>query len=70
MGGDINVLDDENETPLYTVETLDAARWLVEHGANAQHQNNDGQTVSIGFKPNCFPSARILGSASRLAAVH
>jgi ankyrin repeat protein len=45
-GGDINLADEDGDTPLFTVETVRAAQWLVEHGANAAHMNEEGLTVS------------------------
>lgn len=45
VGGDINIRDEEGETPLFTVESEQAARWLVEHGADPLIQNEEGQTV-------------------------
>lgn len=41
-GGDINITDDDGDTPLYTVEDSSTARFLVEHGATLDHRNNDG----------------------------
>jgi len=38
----VNVTDEDGDTPLYTVENLDTARFLVEHGAAADRRNNDG----------------------------
>ncbi|WVW83111.1 hypothetical protein I302_105129 [Kwoniella bestiolae CBS 10118] len=45
-GGDINVTDDDGETPLFVVETLAAARFLVEHGAEVGWTNEDGLTAA------------------------
>ena len=44
-GGNINVTDNEGETPLFTVESVAMARWLIEHGADPKVQNLEGQTV-------------------------
>ncbi|WRT67123.1 uncharacterized protein IL334_004089 [Kwoniella shivajii] len=41
-GGDINITDDDGETPLFVVETIDAARFLVEHGVDVAWKNEDG----------------------------
>jgi ankyrin repeat protein len=45
VGGDINLTDDEGETPLFTVETMEAAQFLVAQGANVSQQNEEGQNV-------------------------
>jgi hypothetical protein len=44
-GGDVNITDDDNETPLYTVETVAVARWLVDHGAKMDWINTEEVTV-------------------------
>ncbi|WWD01415.1 hypothetical protein V866_008359 [Kwoniella sp. B9012] len=44
-GGDINIPDDDGETPLFVVETLEAARLLVENGAEVGWKNEDGLTA-------------------------
>ncbi|KAH7911092.1 hypothetical protein BJ138DRAFT_1151545 [Hygrophoropsis aurantiaca] len=41
-GGDVNITDEDGDTPLYTVENVATARWLVDHGANVDRQNNEG----------------------------
>jgi len=41
-GGDVNVADNDGDTPLYVVESIDAARWLVDHGALVDHRNLEG----------------------------
>ena len=46
-GGDPNVLDDDGDTPLYTVENVDTARFLVDHGALIDHRNHDGVSVRV-----------------------
>lgn len=46
-GGNINVTDNEGETPLFTAESVATAQWLVEHGADPKHQNLEGQTVRL-----------------------
>jgi len=43
-GGDVNVKDNDNETPLFTVESVEVARWLINHGADITIQNADGMT--------------------------
>ncbi|OCF54146.1 hypothetical protein L486_08342 [Kwoniella mangroviensis CBS 10435] len=44
-GGNINIPDDDGETPLFVVETLEAARFLVENGAEVGWKNEDGLTA-------------------------
>ncbi|PPQ76478.1 hypothetical protein CVT26_012553 [Gymnopilus dilepis] len=41
-GGDVNITDADGDTPLYTVENLETARYLVEHGAIVARQNLEG----------------------------
>ncbi|KAF9048720.1 ankyrin repeat-containing domain protein [Panaeolus papilionaceus] len=41
-GGDVNVTDEDGDTPLYSVENLQTARYLVEHGAAVDRQNLEG----------------------------
>lgn len=45
LGGDVNITDEDGDTPLYTVETIETARWLIEHGARYDHVNGEGLTV-------------------------
>ncbi|RSH91946.1 hypothetical protein EHS25_009316 [Saitozyma podzolica] len=44
VGGDINLPDSDGDTPLFTVESVDAARWMVEHGADPAWRNDEGLT--------------------------
>ncbi|KAK0235844.1 ankyrin repeat-containing domain protein [Armillaria nabsnona] len=41
-GGDVNITDDDGETPLYVVEDVVTARWLIDHGAVIDSTNNEG----------------------------
>ncbi|KAG6865729.1 hypothetical protein C0991_012375 [Blastosporella zonata] len=41
-GGDVNITDSDGDTPLYTVENIETARFLVEHGAKIDHRNAEG----------------------------
>ncbi|KAF2145580.1 uncharacterized protein K452DRAFT_283932 [Aplosporella prunicola CBS 121167] len=44
-GADVNMRDDDNETPLFAAETVEAAQCLVEElGADQAARNHDGQT--------------------------
>ncbi len=49
-GGDINVTDEDGDTPLFTVESEETARWMVEHGARVDVRNGEGLTVGRGRK--------------------
>lgn len=44
-GGDVNVTDEDGETPLYTVENIETAQFLVNHGADPAWKNHEGLTV-------------------------
>ncbi|RDB25523.1 hypothetical protein Hypma_006508 [Hypsizygus marmoreus] len=41
-GGDVNVTDGDGDTPLYTVENIETAKFLVEHGATVDRRNVEG----------------------------
>lgn len=51
QGGNVNITDDDGDTPLFTCETIEAAQWLVEHGADATHKNEEGLTVRATTLP-------------------
>lgn len=53
IGGDVNITDSDGDTPLYTVENLQTARYLVEHGATVAHQNFEG--LSASPSPDGYP---------------
>lgn len=42
----MNITDNDGDTPLYTVETVETARFLVERGAVVDRTNNEGVSVS------------------------
>lgn len=42
----MNVTDSDGDTPLYTVEDIPTAQWLVQHGAIVDRRNVEGITVS------------------------
>ena len=37
--------DDDGDTPLYTVETLETAKFLIDSGADCNRRNLEGLTV-------------------------
>lgn len=62
-GGDVNIADSDGDTPLYTVENLETARFLVQQGAVVARHNNEGISVCIyhvttqsPFSSFCFKS--------------
>ena len=48
-GGDANVTDEDGDTPLYVVENVETARFLVERGAIVARQNHEGLSVRVRF---------------------
>jgi ankyrin repeat protein len=46
VGGDINLRDDDGDTPLYVVESVEMARWMIERGAQWGVVNEEGLSVS------------------------
>ncbi|EIM91325.1 uncharacterized protein STEHIDRAFT_152973 [Stereum hirsutum FP-91666 SS1] len=40
--GNVNITDSDGDTPLYTVENVETARWLVDHGAIVDRRNAEG----------------------------
>ncbi|KAG6830643.1 hypothetical protein H0H92_015540 [Tricholoma furcatifolium] len=46
-GGNVNITDADGDTPLYTVENIETARFLVEHGAIIDRRNAEG--ISVRF---------------------
>jgi len=54
QGGDVNVTDEDGDTPLYAVENTETAQWLLDHGSTLDHQNNDGVSPIEHLQEN-FP---------------
>lgn len=42
----MNITDEDGETPIYTVESVEVAQWLVDHGARLDIRNSEGLRVS------------------------
>lgn len=53
-GGDVNVTDEDGETPLYTVENIESAQFLVSHGADPAWRNHEGLTPAGSLRED-FP---------------
>jgi hypothetical protein len=49
-GGDVNVTDDDGDTPLYTVENVATASFLVQHGATVDRRNHEGVSVRMHIR--------------------
>jgi ankyrin repeat protein len=66
VGGDINLRDDDGDTPLYVVESVEMARWMIERGAQWGVVNEEGLSVSLcsslGF---CFSGGWISWAKGR-----
>ncbi|KAK9457729.1 ankyrin repeat-containing domain protein [Dipodascopsis uninucleata] len=45
-GGNINITDDDNETPLFVAEDIDTAKLLVKLGADTEFKNLEGLTAA------------------------
>ncbi|THH31430.1 hypothetical protein EUX98_g2752 [Antrodiella citrinella] len=52
--GDVNINDSDGDTPLYVVENVETARWLVEHGAVINRQNDEGISPAAALSED-FP---------------
>jgi len=55
-GGDPNIQDSDGDTPLYTVEDVDTARWLVQHGAVVDRVNSEGISPIAHLTEESFPA--------------
>ncbi|KAF9223861.1 hypothetical protein BS17DRAFT_704475 [Gyrodon lividus] len=42
QGGDVNITDEDGDTPIYTVEDVETAQWLISHGAVIDRRNSQG----------------------------
>lgn len=47
VGGDVNIRDSDEETPLFTVEDWDTMSWLVDHECDIGATNVEGLTVRV-----------------------
>ncbi|KAI0264493.1 ankyrin repeat-containing domain protein [Gloeopeniophorella convolvens] len=41
-GGNVNITDEDGDTPLYTVENVETAQFLINNGADAAWRNHEG----------------------------
>jgi len=47
QGADVNIRDNEGDTPLYVAENIHIAQKLLDHGADPFVRNSEGKTVSF-----------------------
>ncbi|EGG12844.1 uncharacterized protein MELLADRAFT_101421 [Melampsora larici-populina 98AG31] len=45
-GGNINITDEDGDTPLFSVEDLETAKYVIELGGNPFHRNTSGLTAA------------------------
>ncbi|KAF9791030.1 ankyrin repeat-containing domain protein [Thelephora terrestris] len=41
QGGNVNVTDEDGDTPLYAAENVETAQWLINHGATVDIRNSE-----------------------------
>lgn len=58
-GGNVNVTDEDGDTPLYTVENIETARLLVDNGADSAWRNHEGLTVCQALVIHAPPPLRL-----------
>lgn len=63
----MNVTDSDGDTPLYTVENIETARFLVDRGAVVDHRNSDGISVCPSLRRLCRHVAYPLQPIEHLA---
>ncbi|QRV75164.1 ankyrin repeats [Ceratobasidium sp. AG-Ba] len=65
-GGDVNITDEEGDTPLYTAETVTVAQFLVEHGAEVDIKNSEDQSPADATEEDYPEVAAYIRSKSSL----
>lgn len=58
----MNVTDEDGDTPLFTVENIETARFLIDNEADPVWRNHDGLTVCQTFTMNT-PTEVVLASS-------
>ncbi|KAI0279736.1 ankyrin repeat-containing domain protein [Russula aff. rugulosa BPL654] len=61
-GGNVNVSDEDGDTPLYTVENIETARFLVDNGADLMWRNSEGLTPAASLEEDFSQVADFLNS--------
>ncbi|CAE6380139.1 unnamed protein product [Rhizoctonia solani] len=67
-GGDVNITDEEGDTPLYTAESVPVAQFLVEHGALVDVTNSEGASPIEATEEDFPEVSAYLRSKSSLPA--
>ncbi|KAG0166354.1 hypothetical protein DFQ28_007382 [Apophysomyces sp. BC1034] len=47
LGANVDIEDADKDTPLFVAETVEIAQLLLNNGANAHHQNEEGVTAAL-----------------------
>ncbi|KAG8713399.1 hypothetical protein FRC08_013293 [Ceratobasidium sp. 394] len=65
-GGDVNIADEEGDTPLYTAESVVVAQFLVEHGAQVDIKNSEDVSPAEAVEEDFPDVAAYIRSKSSL----
>ncbi|KAH6908995.1 ankyrin [Coprinopsis sp. MPI-PUGE-AT-0042] len=69
-GGDVNITDDDGDTPLYTVENIETAKWLIDHGSVVDRRNSEGISPIEHLQEEFEEVAAYVQTRSALPPVH
>ncbi|CAB4396890.1 ankyrin [Rhizophagus irregularis] len=59
-GADVNIRDNDNDTPLYVAENVEVARKLLSHGADPFVKNSEGKTpAQVAYEEEWFEVAEL-----------
>ncbi|KIJ12821.1 hypothetical protein PAXINDRAFT_177119 [Paxillus involutus ATCC 200175] len=70
QGGDVNITDEDGDTPIYTVEDVQTAQWLISHGAVVDRRNNEGVSPIEHLEEDFPDIATFLQSQSNTSSVN
>ncbi|KAG8747303.1 hypothetical protein FRC10_001482 [Ceratobasidium sp. 414] len=65
-GGDVNIADEEGDTPLYAAESIAVAQFLVEHGAQVDIKNSEDVSPAEAVEEDFPDVAAYIRSKSSL----
>ncbi|KAG9099770.1 hypothetical protein FRC06_004869 [Ceratobasidium sp. 370] len=69
-GGDVNITDEEGDTPLYTAESVAVAQFLVERGAQVDIKNSEDISPAEAVEEDFPDVAAYIRSKSALPPPH